>query len=144
MCDLDAREPLLDIDGIGVICVQCDERGYPPHHDYLYSLLGIDWDVVARIAEYAYPACSPESPIANLVTGTVPTTTPTNGLPTIIDMTESPDSTDGEDHEDLFLHLSHEEALFVAGYDDNGSDASEGFLDRRRGAYARRARMIHQ
>ena len=46
--------------------------------------------------------------------------------------------------EDLLLYLSHEEALWVAGYEDDGSDASEEFLDRRRGAYADRARLNQQ
>ena len=46
--------------------------------------------------------------------------------------------------EDLLLYLSHEEALWVAGYEDDGSNASEEFLDRRRGAYADRARLNQQ
>ena len=39
--------------------------------------------------------------------------------------------------EELFLSLSHGDALFAVGYEDNGSDLSEGFLERRRGQYAR-------
>ena len=43
--------------------------------------------------------------------------------------------------EELFLSLSHGDAIFAVGYEDNGSDLSEGFLERRRGQYARLGRV---
>ena len=114
-CCLDATEPLLDVDAWGgVFCLPCYRRGYPPHYDYLLTLFDIDWNVAVTIAQFTYPVCSDGDYV------------PTD---------------EGLD-ENLFLARSHREALFLAGYNDDGFDLSEGFLDRRRGAYAHRRRMM--
>lgn len=149
-CCLDATEPLFDIDAWGgIFCLPCYERGYPPHHNYLQKLLDVDWNDAVMIAQFTYPACSPylgETPIEDtLPSAAAATAASSSSLPQLLQLPTNQiddyDLTDDEYDEDLFLALSHEEALCVAGYNDDGSDLSEEFLDRRRGEYARRARI---
>ena len=51
---------LMDVDGIGVVCDPCDERGYPVHYDYLKGLLQarLSSEIVEGIADLAYEGCS--------------------------------------------------------------------------------------
>ena len=60
-CKSDVPAPyasLLDADGVGVICIPCYHRCYPPHYHYLLMLLGVEWSVAVDIANYAYPICA--------------------------------------------------------------------------------------
>ena len=49
---------LLDVDGLGVICSPCYNRGCPPHYYYLPRLLKVEWPVAMVIANYAYAVCA--------------------------------------------------------------------------------------
>ena len=54
--------PLTDIDGIGVLCDHCCNRGWPPHFDYLERLFQFKFQVQQaelsqRIARFAYAVC---------------------------------------------------------------------------------------
>ena len=49
---------LYDVDGVGLLCDPCHDRGWPPHFDYLRELLKgttIDESAMHTIAMYAYP-----------------------------------------------------------------------------------------
>ena len=48
----------LDVDGVGVICEPCYERGYPPHFSYLSRLLSVEWPIATIIARYTFAACA--------------------------------------------------------------------------------------
>ena len=54
--------PLISIDGIGELCEPCFDRCYPPHYDYLWTLLGPSlYDnliITQGIANFAYPVCA--------------------------------------------------------------------------------------
>ena len=56
---------LWDVDGAGILCDPCLERGYPPHYDYLKGLLqarlGETPELVECIADFAYPTCYRDS-----------------------------------------------------------------------------------
>ena len=61
LADLPEDVPsLIDVDGIGVLCDPCVERG-PPHYEYLKKILGAKLGDVANlvesIAEFAYEEC---------------------------------------------------------------------------------------
>ena len=53
---------LIDVDGSGVLCDPCYERGWPPHYDKLEMLLAKKLDAasetVRMIAEFAYAPCA--------------------------------------------------------------------------------------
>ena len=64
-----------DVDGVGVICEPCYERGYPPHFSYLSRLLSVEWPIATIIARYAFAACAKteryqiSEPVRSLSTG---------------------------------------------------------------------------
>ena len=84
---------LLDVDGVGVICIPCYNRCCPPHYYYLFKLLGVEWSAAVDIANYTYPICAQ----------------------TAIDWESDPDATGEMGVEDLFLYLDHGDALDAAG-----------------------------
>ena len=62
MWDLPDDVPsLCDVDGIGVLCDHCLDRGCPPHYDYLKKILdaklGAAANLVESVAEFAYEEC---------------------------------------------------------------------------------------
>ena len=55
----DSTPPLTDIDGAGLLCEPCEDRGCPPQYNYAWWLLGSRLSVQSTwlIANFAYPAC---------------------------------------------------------------------------------------
>ena len=58
--------PLLDVDGIGVLCDPCYDRGHPPQYDYIQRLLRAKLGKPAvcksgLIADFVYKACADQT-----------------------------------------------------------------------------------
>ena len=54
---------LLDVDGSGVLCDPCYDRGYPPHYDWVENMFGTKLGILSlattsAITEYAYQRCA--------------------------------------------------------------------------------------
>jgi len=60
----DGVAPLIDIDGVGLLCDPCYDRSCPPHYDYvgriLVSKLGGTTELAHTIANFAYRICADE------------------------------------------------------------------------------------
>ena len=54
---------LIDVDGLGVLCDPCCDRGYPPHYDWLEKMFAtklgsLPLVTTIAITEYAYQRCA--------------------------------------------------------------------------------------
>ena len=109
---------LLDVDGSGVLCDPCYDRGYPPHYDWLEIMFatklgGLPLTTIA-ITEYAYQRCADykEQHIRNQIL--FASMHPLPDVLTISDATEESDGTgsntmDEGDQEEYELWLANGE-----------------------------------